>query len=48
MAKNPIYQPGKPLKKLILGSQSPRRKELLKMLDVPFSVRQIDVAEDFP
>ena len=48
MAENPIYQPGKPLKKIILGSQSPRRNELLKVLDIPFTVRRVDVAEDFP
>lgn len=48
MAENPIYQQGKPLKKIILGSQSPRRNELLKALNIPFSVRTLDVAEDFP
>lgn len=48
MAENPIYQAGIARKKLILGSQSPRRSELLKVLDVPFSVRSLDVPEDFP
>lgn len=48
MAENPIYQAGKPHKKIILGSQSPRRSELLKVLDVPFAVRSLDISEDFP
>ncbi len=48
MAENPIYQTGKFPKKIILGSQSPRRKELLNVLDIPFAVRTMDVAEDFP
>lgn len=48
MAENPIYHLGKPFKKIILGSQSPRRNELLKALDIPFTVRRIDVEEDFP
>lgn len=35
-------------KKLILASQSPRRKELLEGLRVPFNVKTIPVEEDFP
>jgi septum formation protein len=35
-------------KKLILASQSPRRKELLKGLGVDFEVRIKDINEDFP
>jgi len=34
--------------KLILASQSPRRKELLKGLDLPFSIMTKDIPEDFP
>jgi len=48
MAENPIYQTALPLKKLVLASQSPRRQELLTGLNVSFSVRKIDVDEDFP
>ena len=34
---------------LILGSQSPRRQELLKGLDIPFEVKTIDgIEEVFP
>ncbi|MGY6558364.1 MAG: Maf family nucleotide pyrophosphatase [Nitritalea sp.] len=33
---------------LILGSGSPRRKELLAGLHLPFSVRTLQTAEDFP
>jgi septum formation protein len=35
-------------KKLILASQSPRRKELLKGLGVDFEIRIKDINEDFP
>ncbi len=35
-------------KKLILASQSPRRKELLKGLGFDFEVRTKDTGEDFP
>lgn len=48
MAENPVYHPGITNKKIILGSQSPRRSELLKVLDIPFTVRSLDVPEDFP
>lgn len=48
MAENPIYHPGIANKKIILGSQSPRRSELLKVLDIPFTVRSLDIPEDFP
>ena len=48
MAENPIFHPGIANKKIILGSQSPRRSELLKVLDIPFIVRSLDVPEDFP
>ncbi len=34
--------------KILLGSQSPRRKELLKMMDVPFKTVKIDANEDYP
>ena len=34
--------------KIILGSQSPRRKELLAGLDIPFVVRVADIDESFP
>lgn len=34
--------------KLILGSQSPRRRELLAGLDVPFSAVTIDADESYP
>ncbi len=34
--------------KIILGSQSPRRKELLAALDIPFTVVNIDADETFP
>lgn len=33
---------------LILASQSPRRKELLSGLDIPFKVQVIDVDESYP
>jgi len=33
---------------IILASQSPRREELLKGLNIPFEVRQIDVDESYP
>jgi septum formation protein len=33
---------------LILASQSPRRQELLRGLNIPFSVQVIDVEEDYP
>lgn len=33
---------------IILGSQSPRRKELLQGLNLPFEVRSIDVEENYP
>jgi septum formation protein len=34
--------------KVILGSQSPRRKELLKGLDIEFEIRVADIDESFP
>lgn len=34
--------------KLVLGSQSPRRKELIEKLDLPFSIRIPDIDESFP
>lgn len=38
-----------PLKyNIILGSASPRRKEILKMLDLPFIVMPLNAPEDFP
>lgn len=33
---------------IILGSQSPRRKELLQGMDIPFSVRVIETDETYP
>ncbi len=33
---------------IILGSQSPRRKELLEGLDIDFEIRVADIVEDFP
>jgi septum formation protein len=33
---------------IILGSQSPRRKELLQGLNIPFEVKSIDVEETYP
>jgi len=35
-------------KKLILGSSSPRRKELLKGLDIPFETRVFEIEEKYP
>ena len=35
-------------KKILLGSQSPRRKELLKKLDLKFKVVSIDFQENYP
>lgn len=34
--------------KIILGSQSPRRQELLRGLNIPFEVKVIDVEENYP
>ncbi len=34
--------------KIILGSQSPRRKELMKMMDVKFKTVHIEADESFP
>ncbi len=34
--------------KIILGSQSPRRRELLAMLNIPFTAVNIDADETFP
>jgi septum formation protein len=34
--------------KIILGSQSPRREELLRGLDVDFEIRVANIEEDFP
>lgn len=34
--------------KLILGSQSPRRQELLKLLDVPFTSLSLNADESYP
>ena len=34
--------------KLVLGSKSPRRNELLKILNIPFSVRASEVDEIAP
>lgn len=33
---------------VILGSHSPRRRELLKMLDIPFTAVSLNVDESFP
>lgn len=34
--------------KCILGSQSPRRQELMTLMGIPFEVRVSDVEENFP
>jgi len=34
--------------KIILGSKSPRRRELLKALDIDFEVKDIDIQENYP
>ena len=34
--------------KIILGSKSPRRQELLRGLDIDFEVKEIDVEENYP
>ncbi|WP_027002960.1 Maf family nucleotide pyrophosphatase [Hugenholtzia roseola] len=36
------------VQKLVLASQSPRRKELLTKLDLPFTIRILETDEDFP
>lgn len=36
------------MQKIILASQSPRRKQLLEWASVPFEIRVPDTAEDFP
>ena len=36
------------MKKLILASKSPRRKELLKILNINFEVKKIDIREEYP
>jgi septum formation protein len=36
------------LKKLILGSKSPRRKELIEGINIPFEIRTKDTDESFP
>ena len=33
---------------IILASQSPRRQELLKGLNIPFEIKVIDVEETYP
>jgi len=35
-------------KKLILASKSPRRKQLLEMAGIPFTIQTKEVAEDYP
>jgi len=35
-------------KKIVLASKSPRRKQLLESIDIPYEVRTLDVPEDFP
>ncbi len=35
-------------KKLILASKSPRRKQLLEMAGIPFTIRTKEVEEDYP
>ena len=36
------------MKKLILGSKSPRRKELIEGINIPFEIRTKDTDESFP
>ena len=40
--------PGLRDRRLVLGSASPRRKELISMLGIPFEVRPMDVDERYP
>jgi septum formation protein len=35
-------------KKIVLASKSPRRKQLLESIDIPYELRTLDVPEDFP
>lgn len=35
-------------RQIVLGSQSPRRKELLALANIPFIIRTTEVNEDFP
>ena len=35
-------------KKIILGSKSPRRVDLLKLIGVKFKVEKLDISEDYP
>jgi septum formation protein len=35
------------MKKLILGSKSPRRKELIEGVNIPFEIRTKDTDESF-
>ena len=37
-----------PYTNIILGSQSPRRKQLLEGIGIPFSVKILDIDESFP
>ncbi len=36
------------MKKIILASQSPRRKQLLEWAEVPFEIKVVETSEDFP
>lgn len=36
------------MKKIILASNSPRRKEILELMGLPFVVKTTDVSEDYP
>ncbi len=40
--------PGLQQRKIILASQSPRRRQLFDMMNIPVEVRKIDVDESFP
>ena len=35
-------------KTITLGSKSPRRTELMKLMGFPFKVKKLDVNEDYP
>ena len=36
------------IKKIILGSNSPRRRKLLKSIGLSFEIRKIDIEETYP
>lgn len=48
MSPNPIFSSGRIPEKIVLASKSPRRQELLKGLDIDFSIRTKEIDESFP